>query len=481
MKPTYALLSALLLTPPAVLPASAAAKEKPNVVVILADDLGWGDLSCYPKDPANPDAAAFSPHLDAMASQGVRFTQAYAQTMCSPSRAALLTGRFPQRFGFDDLSAARKGIPKTEVTLAEFLREHGYATACIGKWHVGLEQGSRPLDRGFERFYGTLGPAHDYFDPAVGTDEHGEMEKGSYVYDQDKPVTRMRYITDQLADVAIDFIRASAGAEKPFFLYLPFTAPHGPSQPRPDIHEEFKRMPARNPPRNGIRAVEDSIDANVGRVLRELFLSGLEGNTIVVFSSDNGGNEYETRDGEIRSHEHNGGLRGCKFTTWEGGFRVPLIIRWPGRFPANATYTQPVSLVDLYATVVAAAGLALPESRPLDSVDLLPFVTGRQTGRPHEVLFACNATHGKQWSIRKGDWKLVSDYAYTDPQDRASAPLLLGLYDLSADVPRERENLIEKHPEIAAELRRLRDAFVASCAPSIGRKPSAVKLPGAHP
>ena len=377
-------------------------------------------------------------------------------------------------------SARCAGIPKTEVTLAEFLREHGYATACIGKWHVGLEEGSRPLDRGFDRFYGILGPAHDYFDPTVGSDEHGKLEKGSYVYDQDKPVTEMKYITDQLTDVAIDFIRASAGAGKPFFLYLPFNAPHGPSQPRPDIFEQFKRMPSKNPPRNRIRAVEDSIDANVGRLLRELFFSGLDSNTIVVFSSDNGGNEYETRDGEVRSHEHNGGLRGCKFTTWEGGFRVPLIIRWPGRFPANATYTQPVSLVDLYATVAAAAGIEIPKSRPLDSVDLLPFVTGSHPGTPHEVLFACNALDGKQWSVRKGDWKLVHDYAYQDPRDEKSAPMILGLYDMSADVPRERENLIDRYPEIAAELRKLHDEFVASCPPSLGRKTNPGKKPGAE-
>jgi arylsulfatase A-like enzyme len=458
----------LILALAAKVPATEA--TQPNVVVILADDLGWGDLSCYPKDPNNPDAAMDTPHLDQLAAQGVKFTQAYAQTMCTPSRAMLLTGRFPQRFGFDNLSAARFGIPKTEKTLAELLKEHGYATACIGKWHVGLEPGARPLERGFDRFYGFLGPAHDYFDPALGVEDHGPMVEGVYVYDQDKPVKEMKYITDQLTDEAIDFIERSSQKSQPFFLYLPYNAPHGPVQPPLDTWADFEKLPAKEPDRNRVRACEDNIDHNVGRLLKELSRLGLEDQTIVVFSSDNGGNEYETRDGEIRTHAHNGGLRGCKFSSWEGGFRVPLLIRWPGRFPADTTFTQPVSLVDIYATAAAAASIELPASPALDSVDLLPYVTGAKSGAPHDVLHASNNTVGADWSVRRGDWKLVSELAFRDPQDRESVPRILGLYHMAAEVPQERENLIDKHPEIAAELRRIHDEYVASCPPSLARQ-----------
>jgi len=333
------------------------------------------------------------------------------------------------------------------------------------------------LDRGFDRFYGFLGAAHDYFDSTIGNDDHGKLEKGAYIYDQDRPVTKMKYITDQFTDEAVDFIRRSAQAGKPFFLYLPYNAPHGPTQPRPDTFTEFKRMPAKESARTRVRACEDSIDFNVGRILRELFLSRLDTNTIVIFSSDNGGNEYENRHGEIRTHEHNGGLRGCKFMTWDGGLRVPLIIRWPGRFPPNANYVKAVSLVDIYATVASAAGIEIPKSRPLDGVDLLPFVTGSNPGTPHEVLLACNSTDGKQWSVRKEDWKLVSDYAYRDPKDKSAAPMILGLYNMAEEIPQERQNLIDKHPEIAAELHRLRDEFVASCPPSLGKSPLPPKPP----
>jgi len=441
---------------------------KPNVMLILADDAGWGDLSCYPQDPANPDAPIYTPHLDSLAAQGVRFTQAYSQNMCSPARAALLTGRFPQRFGFYDNSGSATGLPKTERTLAELLRAHGYATACIGKWHVGHLPGFRPLDRGFDRFYGFLGAAHDYFKPSVGTDTEGDVHEGGFVYDQEKPVTKMKHLTDQLTDEAIEFIRSSAQAREPFFLYLPYSAPHGPLQPRQDLVEEFQRIPTKEPGRTLTRALIDGMDAGIGRLLRELFLTRLETNTLVIFASDNGGNEYESPDGAIRSVGHNGGLRGTKFMTWDGGIRVPLIVRWPGHLPSGDAYAKPVSLVDIFATVAAAAGIKAPATQPLDGVNLLPFVTGENPGTPHQVLFACNGRNSKQWSVREGDWKLVSDYPDTSFfQARPRPETLVGLYHMTESVPKERKNQIAEHPEIAAGLRKTYDDFMASCPPSI--------------
>ena len=451
------------------LPAVGAEASPPNIVLILADDLGWGDLSCYPQDPANADAPIHTPQLDSLAAQGVRFTQAYSQNMCSPARAALLTGRFPQRFGFYDNGCARAGLPRSEKMLSELLREHGYATACIGKWHVGHKPGFRPLDRGFDRFYGFLGAAHDYFKPSVGTDTDGKIHEGGYVYDQDQPVKEMKHLTDQLTEEGIAFMRASAQARRPFFLYLPYSAPHGPLQPRPDTLAEFQRIPAKENGRTLTRALIDGMDAGIGRILRELFLTRLETNTLVIFASDNGGNEYESADGTIRSLGHNGGLRGTKFTTWEGGIRVPLIIRWPGRMPKNAAFTKAVNLVDVYATVAAAAGVEIPQSQRLDSVDLRPFVAGEKLETPHEVLFACNNKDSKQWSVRKGAWKLVNDYPdatffWTQPRPET----VTGLYSMAESIPKERRDLAAEHPEIAAELNRLYADFIKSCPPNLG-------------
>ncbi|MFM7412989.1 MAG: sulfatase-like hydrolase/transferase [Planctomycetota bacterium] len=456
-------------------------RGRPNVIVILADDVGWGDLSCYPQSPANPDAATFTPQLDSLAATGVRFTQATAQCMCSPSRAGLLTGRFPQRFGFYDLADAAVGLPASERTLAEVFRDAGYATACIGKWHLGRKPGHRPLDRGFERFFGFYGASHDYFRPDVGhDDEAGGDGTGDHVYDQERPVESMRHLTDEFTDRALDFIRASHAAGRPFFVYLPYSAAHGPLQPRPDLLEAHQAKPGvRHRGRTLARALIDGLDEGVGRILRELYLANLDDDTIVVFTSDNGGNEYETPEG-IRTVTHNGGLRGCKFTTWEGGIRVPLIVRWPGHLRAGGVYDEPVNLVDLLPTLAAAARIPLGPVKPLDGVDLLPHLAGTNTGRPHELIHACLGPDRPQWSVRKGDWKLVSDVPF---HAKPHPPVILGLYDLAAD-PGERTNLAARYPERVAELRREHEAFMASCPPSIaaaarkagGAKPAAADL-----
>lgn len=473
MKPATALLTLLAFGFSAAVHAAETTKApgKPNILLILADDLGWGDLSCYPQDPAHPDSPIETPHLDALAAQGVKFTQAYSQNMCSPSRAAILTGRLPQRFGYYDNGCSSAGLPKSESTLAELLRKHGYATACIGKWHLGDRAGYRPLDRGFDRFYGFLGAAHDYFKPSVGsTGSVGILHEGAYVFDQDAPVQSMKHLTDQLTDVTIEFIHRCQESQRPFFIYLPYNAPHGPEQPRLDRRAEFETMPhVQNHGRTLARSLIDGIDVNVGRIMRDLFLRRLDGNTLVIFASDNGGNDYETSAG-FRTVTHNGGLRGCKFMCWEGGIRVPLILRWPGHLPKGAIYTKPVNLVDLYATIAAAAGAAIPEGRKLDAVNLLPFVEGRDPGTPHNVIHACNARGGQQWSVRQGDWKLVNDYPDTSYFHVKPRPAtILGLFDLSKD-PGERRNLLDRFPDKATELKKLHEQFMEDCPPTILQK-----------
>lgn len=440
--------------------------KQPNVVVILADDMGYGDLSCFRHDPANVDGAALTPHIDSLAAQGVKFTNAYSMPMCSPARAALLTGRYPQRFGFYGNADAHIGLPKDEILLPQLMKQNGYATACIGKWHVGHQDGFRPLDRGFDRFYGMLGASHDYFKASVGTDTDGPMYEGSHVWDQDKKVEKIKYLTTQLTDEALGFIDGAQKANKPFFLYLAYNAPHGPEQAEPETEKEFARFPnVRTNARTTVRAMLDSLDKNVGRIQRELFLRGIADDTLIVFAADNGGNEYEEPT-YMRTVEHNGGLRGRKFTVWEGGLRVPLIMRWTRALPQGVVDGRNVCLLDTFATAVSAAGGTLPAGRKYDSVDLVPFVTANQAAVPHEAIYGMMPTKNKNWSIRKGDWKLISESDSAFSKNGPKGPPSVSLFNLVND-PWERNNVFDKEPAKAAELRGARDAFVAECKPSI--------------
>ena len=446
----------------------AAPNSKPNIVVILADDLGYGDLSCFRQDPANPDAPAFTPHIDSLAAQGVKFTQAYATPMCSPSRASLLTGKYPQRFGFYHNGDSHVGLPREEKTFAEVLRGAGYATACIGKWHLGNLPGHRPLERGFERFYGFLGAAHDYRNPEVGTDTDGALGPGAFVYRQETPVSSMKYLTEQMGDEALDFIRSSHKNGRPFCLYLPFSAPHGPIQPEEAVEREFSRLPGvSNPERTKVRAMVDSLDRNIGRIMRELFLLGLDRNTLVVFASDNGGNEYERPEG-TRTVEHNGGLRGRKFTLWEGGIRVPLILRWKGTLPEGGVVGGTCHLLDIFATLGAAANVAMSTGPVVESKNLLPFAKGYAVGDPQEFIHATLLPEQDRWSVRNGRWKLVHEVdSLMSGEAGQNRPLAeSGLFNLEKD-PGERQNLIGSEPEIAAELAAVHERFALECPPSI--------------
>jgi arylsulfatase A-like enzyme len=445
--------------------------NRPNVVLILADDMGFGDLSCYRQDPANVDAPTFTPHIDALAAGGVKFTNAYSQPMCSPARAALLTGRYPQRFGVYGNHDVYGGLPRDVTLLPELMKQAGYATACVGKWHLGHVDGGRPLDRGFERFYGFLGASHDFFKPDIGTDTDGAMYQGSWVWDQDKKVESIKYMTTQLTDVAIDFIDSAQKQNKPFFLYLAYNAPHGPHQAEEQAIQELGRYPhVKNKSRTVVRAMIDSLDQNVGRIQRELFLRGIADDTIIIFASDNGGDEYEQADGLLTVH-HNGGLRGRKFTLYEGGIRVPMIVRWTSVLPEGKVYDKPALLLDAYRTIANAAGAAVPRGQTLDSVDVVPFLTAKGDANrvaadaPHPMIYSMMPGNDV-WAIRRDDWKLIQDFDSTFVPSGPRGPTILGLYNLAND-PWERNNLLESNPEKAKELRAAIDAFRAECAPSL--------------
>lgn len=413
-------------------PPAPVAEQRLNVVVLLADDLGSADLSCL------GGRGIATPQLDALAGQGVLCTAAYVTApVCAPSRAALLTGRHQQRFGFEfnlgppAVDEPARGLPRSETTLAERLRAAGYATGMVGKWHLGDAKGMRPHERGFDEWFG-------FYDNASHDDPARRRERFKIVRDGVE-VKEKEWLTRAFAREAAAFIERHAGG--PFFLYVPFSAVHAPIEPDPrldarvaSIKDERERAYA-----NAVVGLDDA----VGRVLEALRKADLEARTLVLFLSDNGA---------IRQAS-NAPLRGMKTTLFEGGVRVPMIVRCPGRIAPGGRFTHPVSSLDLAATVLAAAGVARDDAMRLDGVDLLPFLSGAKEGPPHAALFW---RFGSRFAIRQGDWKLVA----------ARPDATAALYDLAAD-PGERRDLAQQEPERVAALQAAWDAWNAgNVAPS---------------
>ena len=403
----------------------------PNFVVIVSDDQGYADASCYdhPKEVSTP-------HIDRLAAEGVRFTNGYASGyVCAPTRAGLLTGRYQQRFGFYTAGDSRTGMPVSEITVADVLKKKGYATAVIGKWHVGLEPEYRPLQRGFDEFYGFLGHgAHDYFKLGI-TDEY------TSIYRNDKPIDDTGYLTNNLAREAVSFIERHQ--KQPFFLYLPFNAVHWPLQA---LQKHIERFNTGDQNRDIYLAMLVCMDEAIGRVLDALKRTGADDNTLIVFFSDNGGAR--------KNFANNGVLRDYKQTVYEGGIRVPFIVRWPGKLPKGAVCDEPVISLDVMPTVCAAAGATLPGDRLYDGKDMLAVLRRQTKGSLHEALFWYDGAD--QWAVRAGKWKLLF---YKGS---------LELYDLHADIS-EKNNLIEENPEIVKRLQHTFEAWKDQMAPQIGK------------
>jgi arylsulfatase A-like enzyme len=424
--------------------AGAAAGPKPNVVIFFADDLGWGELGCQ----GNPEIP--TPNIDSIAKNGVRFTQGYvAATYCSPSRAALMTGRYPTRFGHEFNSVANQtGLRLDQTTLADRLRSLGYATAVVGKWHLGLGMDYRPTKRGFDEFYGTLANT-PFFHPTNFVD--------SRLSNDVRPVTDPAfYTTDAYADRAVDWIERNKS--KPWFLYFPFNAQHAPLQAPKKYLDRFPHI--RDEKRQLFAAMMAAMDDAVGRVMTKVRALGQEEDTIYFYISDNGGPTASTTSS-------NGPLRGFKMTTFEGGPRVPFLAQWKGRIPAGQTYVHPVINLDVLPTVVTAAGGKIDASWKLDGVDLLPYLTGANRARPHQTLYW---RYGPQWAVRHGDLKLVvSRGGGPEPE----------LYDLAADIGESR-NLASAQPAKVKELQALWDKWSAEQAPpSAPDAPAKAKKDGA--
>lgn len=403
-------------------PARAEEKAPPNLVVLYADDLGYGDLGRY----GHPTIR--TPELDRMAAEGMRFTQFYsAAPICSPSRAALLTGRLPIRSGINRVlnPKSRGGLPDREITIAQALKTKGYATACIGKWHLGHLEPYRPLRHGFDRYYGLL-YSNDMTPLAL--------------YRDDTPIeepVHQATLTERYTDEAIRFLKAcrQGGAPRPFFLYLAYTMPHVPLAVSP-------RFAGRS--RRGLYGdVVETIDWSVGQVLQTLHALGVADNTLVFFSSDNGPWLSKKQDAGSA-----GLLREGKGSTWEGGVREPCIAWWPGKVPAGAVSAEPASTMDIFTTSLLLAGVPLPKDRVIDGQDLLPVLRGTGKSR-HTVLFFYIDTD--LTAVRKGPWKLhFKTQSEFDVKHRVThhPPLL---FHLEHD-PSEKYNVAQEHPEVIADI-----------------------------
>ena len=414
-------------------PASDAVRSglAPNVVLIVGDDVGAGDLGAYgARDVATP-------HLDRLAREGVRFEQAYASApLCAPTRAGLLTGRDQNRYGYTGTTGLYHvqmrrdiGLDPKEILLSDLLRAAGYATGIFGKWHLGVNPHFRPAARGFDEFFGILAGAHAYFDWSGGP--YGPVFRG------DERVSGDEYLTAAITREAVAFVDRNAA--RPFFLFVPYTAIHAPYEAPEALVERFGELAE---PRRTAAAMLAALDDGVGRIAARVRSAGLEDRTLFIFVSDNGG---------LAPASSNGNLRGGKGALLEGGIRVPLIVRWPGHVPEEGRYAAPVTTLDLLPTVLAAAGVAPPDDRALDGVDLLPYLTGRREGDPHEALF-CKS--GPARAVRSGNDKLV----------RLRGVEADALYDLASD-PTESRDLAAERPERAAELARRHDAWLAEIEP----------------
>ncbi|WNH14428.1 sulfatase [Thalassobellus suaedae] len=405
------------------------AQEQPNIVFILSDDAGYADFGFQGSKEFK------TPHLDKLAMQGLRFTQAYVSAaVCGPSRAGILTGKYQQRFGYEEnnvpgymsVSGAigdDMGLPLNQKLIAAYLKEEGYKTALFGKWHMGNADCFHPTKRGFDTFYGFRGGARSYYEYDQNNKlikKENRMERGFGNFEESE-----LYLTDALADATTKFIEENKS--QPFFVYLSFNAVHTPMEARPDDLDKFPNLEDK---RKTLAAMTLGLDRACGKVINKLDELGLRENTIIVFTNDNGG----PSDTNASSNKP---LGGTKANHLEGGIRVPFVMSWPTHLQENTVYTHPISTLDLFPTFYNLAGGDEKQITDLDGVNLIPFVTQKYKNRPHETLFWKKEVRG---AIRHHDWKLIR---FPDRQAE--------LYNLAEDIG-ETNNLAASNPEIVKEL-----------------------------
>ena len=415
----------------------AGAVEKPNLIVIMTDDMGYADVGF------NGCKDIPTPHIDSIAKNGVKFTSGYvAYSVCGPSRAAFMTGRYGQRFGFErnpqyQPNDENMGLPFSESTIADTLGKVGYHSGVIGKWHLGATKKHHPMKRGFQEFYGHLGGGHQYMPEELKLKDSYAVETESesyrtWIMKNHEPVPPRKYLTDDFSDEAVGFIERNH--EKPFFLFLSYNAPHGPLQATPEYLARFPDIQDKK--RKTYAAMVSAVDDGVGRVLATLREKKVEKNTIVFFLSDNGG--PTTKNGS-----DNGPLRGNKGDAWEGGFRVPFAVQWPGEFPKGKSYDHPVTSLDIYATIAELSGASIARERPLDGVNLSPYLKGENANPPHEGIFLRKFDSGMT-AARSGDFKFVS----------FNKTGVTSVHNLAKDLG-EKDNILDQSSEELAKLKGL--------------------------
>lgn len=414
---------------------------RPNIVLIMADDLGWADVGYH-------GGEIKTPNIDCLAKEGVRLEQFYVQPVCSPTRSALLTGRYPMRYGLQ-VGVVRPwadyGPPLDERTLAQALQGAGYFTGMCGKWHLGLiERGYLPTERGFDHQYGHYNGAIDYF-------TH-HRDGGLDWHRNDQPLREEGYSTDLLADEAVRLIERH-DASKPLFLYVPFNAVHTPLQAPDEYIERYSHVTDRK--RRIYAAMTTCMDAAIGRIVAAVDDKGIREKTLIVFCSDNGGPEQHGAD--------NGPYRGQKGTLYEGGVRVPCIAKWPGTLKAGEVYPEPLHIVDWYPTLLRLAGVTAQSEPALDGRDLWPALAEGRSSPDREILHNLTPTGG---AIRVGDWKLVvSEGGRGRKKGRLRT---VELFNIAED-PYETTNQAAEQSQKVRELRARLDAYAKAAVPPKGR------------
>lgn len=416
------------------------AANKPNIVVIITDDQGYADISFNPHHP--PEVS--TPHMDALAREGVFFTQAYTSgSVCSPTRTGLMLGRYQQKLGVYTGGDGGRGIDPTIPIFPAMLPED-YVSMAVGKWHLGLDEDYpdlkwHPVNRGFDESFNFMGRGgHDYFSSGgVKSEEESPFYRGK------ERVSGSGYLTNRLTDEAVGFIERHS--EQPFFLYLAYNAVHAPAQaPEQTIAKYRERFPELSPQRQILMAMLEHLDLGVGRVVDKLKERNVFDNTLLFFLTDNGGAKG--------MEANNSPLRGFKHSVDEGGIRTPFIVSWPDRFQGGRKINTPVISLDILPTALEAAGHAPPQAGEFDGKSLLPLLGGNST--PHHDALLWSEGSETDWAIRKGDWKLK----------RQAGDLIL--IDL-ADDPAEKSNVVDRHPDIVRQLVELHEAWMHTLAPSI--------------
>jgi arylsulfatase A-like enzyme len=443
MNRLFICLFAILLAPFTCLHSATAPQlpARPNILIILTDDMGYADIG------VNGCKDIPTPHIDSLAKRGVRFTDAYANgSFCTPTRAALMAGRYQQRSGNEDLDNVSGPLPRAVTTLPQRLKASGYATGMTGKWHLGSAAGFRPTERGFDEYYGILGGASSNFPGIIPGKKPGSR---LMVVRGITPEPATEYLQDAWAHEAVRFV--GAHRDKPWLFYLAFNAVHTPVQATEKYLQRFAHIEDKQ--RRVYAAMLSAVDDGVGAVLAKLAETGQLDRTLVVFHNDNGG--PTTRNAINGSR--NTPLRGSKCETFEGGIRVPLLMQLPGVIKAGSVYRQPVITMDITATAVALAGA---DATGLEGVDLVPFVNGTKAGSPHDVLFWRSRTRNNNHGARQGDWKFVYSTEGSEAPGPKQTPARDMLYHLADDIGEQRD-LAATHPEKLAELKKLYEAWSA--------------------